>query len=383
MKAWVRRMPAYSGCISLAVTLLMSACKTDHDGVKSPEPSQIPPVSALPASTTNRQQGSEAQLRDRISDEVAAAWRRADFQWLDSTADEYVHTRAKTQSGKWRLAVFYSGLSDQLAIDWPVEWHAPGTTCRCKIPDPTHYDEANRRWYDVRKKVDEWVKQAPQSAHAKLALAQMLVNEAWFYRGTGYGASILPEAQPLISRHLEEAEHVLSEYKAVRSEDPEWFDIMFFVASAQSWPEEDIAPLFGDLQKFGRSYTTAYQSAASTLLPKWGGSYKALERFARQAAVDFGDDGLEIYTRIYWNAVRADSFAEAHADWPTMRSGFEFIIQHYPDPRNWNGLAMYACGAGDGMTFRRAMDELGDNLTPDTWSISVNACVGEYGRNAL
>jgi hypothetical protein len=52
----------------------------------------------------------------------------------------------------------------------------------------------------------------------------------------------------------------------------------------------------------------AYQSAASTYLPKRGGSYEALERFARQAKADSGEEGAELYTRIYWNSVRADIF---------------------------------------------------------------------------
>lgn len=371
---------AYSGYLCLVPTLLLTACNAGHFGAESSRPWRNQPETPLLASTSNLQAGSDAELRDRISNEVAAAWRRSDFYWLDSTADEYVRTRAKTYSGKWRLSVFYSALSDQLSIDWPIEWYGVGgTACRCAIPDPTRYEEANRRWDNTRRKVDEWVKQAPHSAHAKLVLAQMLVNRAWFYRGTGYAESVPPEARPLVSRYLEEAGNVLSKFRAVRFSDPEWFDIMFFVASAQSWSQPQIDTLVQDLQKFGQSYTTAYQSAASTLLPKWGGSYEALERFARQALGDSGDDGLEIYTRIYWNSVRADIFPQARADWPTMRRGFELIIGRYPDPRNLNGMAMYACAAGDGTTFREAMDRIGGNLTPNTWSISVDGCKARYG----
>jgi hypothetical protein len=190
---------------------------------------------------------------------------------------------------------------------------------------------------------------------------------------------ILHEAWPLVSRYLEEARDVLSKSRAVRSADPEWFDIMFFVASAQSWSRPQIDTLVQDLRKFGQSYTTAYQSAASLMLPKWGGSYEALESFARQAMADFGDDGPEVYTRIYWNSVRADVFPEAQADWPTMRRGFELIIHRYPDPRNLNGMAMYACAARDSKAFRETMGRLGADLTPDTWSISVDICKTRYG----
>jgi hypothetical protein len=323
--------------------------------------------------------GSDMELRHEISNAVAAAWRRSDFHWLDSTADEYVRTSAKTYSGKWRLSVFYSALSDAMSIDWPVEWYGNGAACRCKIPDPTRYEEANRRWDELRVKLGRWINQAPQSAHAKLALAQMLVNRAWFYRGTTYAEGVPREAWPLVSRYLDEAGNVLSTSRDVRDSDPEWFDIMFFVASAQSWPRAQLDTLIQELRESGQSYTTAYQSAASTYLPKWGGSYEALEKFARQAKADSGDEGAELYTRIYWNSVRADMFQESQGDWPTMKSGFNSILAKYPDPRNWNGLAMYACAAGDAATFREAMNRISRELTPDTWSISVDSCKAQYG----
>jgi hypothetical protein len=359
----------------LATSLLLTACEATPSGIDAtklaPARPETPPLYL--------QAGSDTELRQQISDAVAAAWRRSDYHWLDSTADEYIRTRAKTYSGKWRLSVFYSALSDALSIDWPVDWYSNGTACRCKIPEPTRYVEANRRWNEVREKVDEWVKQAPQSAHAKLALAQLLVNRAWFYRGTAYAESVPVEAWPLVSRYLEEARYVLSTFQAVRSSDPEWFDIMFFVASAQSWPRAQLDTLVQELHKSGQSYTTAYQSAASTFLPKWGGTYEALERFARQAKADSGEEGAELYTRIYWNSVSADRFHEAQADWPTMKSGFESIISKYPDPRNWNGMAMYACAAGDATAFKEAINRLGGELTPDTWSISVERCKAQYG----
>jgi hypothetical protein len=156
---------------------------------------------------------------------------------------------------------------------------------------------------------------------------------------------------------------------------------MFFLAAAQSWPEAQVDALIKDSRKSGQSYITAYQSAASIMLPKWGGSYEALERFAQQVIFDGGDDGLEAYTRIYWNTVDARTFPESRANWPTMKRGFEIMIRKYPDSRNVNGLAMYACAAGDGSTFADAMRRLGKNLNPEAWTIPVDYCKTKYAAS--
>jgi hypothetical protein len=122
---------------------------------------------------------SEASLRTSISNEVAEAWKRSDYSFLNSTAQRYLVTRAKTYSGKWRLSVFYSALSERLEIEWPDQWYlADRGVCGCKVPDPANYQEADRRWDALRAKVDQWARRAPQSPRPKLALAQMLVNRA-------------------------------------------------------------------------------------------------------------------------------------------------------------------------------------------------------------
>jgi hypothetical protein len=307
---------------------------------------------------------SEVELRKSMIKQVADAWRASDFAWLDVTADEYARTGAKTYSGKSRLDFFYGALHDQLKIAWPVGWYrASPPSCQCEIPDPAHYEEADNRWQVVRAKLNTWVAQAPDSSNAKLALVEMLLQRAWFYRGTGYAGSVPPEAWPLYSRYMEEARNILSDNQAIRTSDPEWFALMFSVAMSQSWPQSELGPLLQDLRTSGTLYAHAYQNAALLMLPKWGGSYEELESFARQVIADHGDEGLEIYARIYW-VVGALEFPHTHADWSLMKRGFETMIQKYPEPFNLNGMAMFACAAGDGITFKEISERLGRDLDP-------------------
>jgi hypothetical protein len=366
-----------AGIFCLVTTVRPAECLARETPSDEPHPGRA--VTVAPQSTTHM--SPEMTLRASISDDVADAWKTANFSRLDATADEYIRSRAKTYSGKWRLAIFYGALSDQLQITWPAEWNLPGSgPCRCDTPNPMFYREADRRWDAINARVRGWVKLAPRSPHAKLALALMLANRAWFYRGTGYSDGVPPVAWPLVSRYLEESRTILMQYRAVRSADPQWFDIMLFIASAQSWSQPQVEALAQDLREYGQSYASAYQVAAVQMLPKWGGSYEQVERFAQQAITANGDDGVEIYARIYWN-LGADVFAQTRGDWATLKRGFESMIRKYPDPHNLNGMAMFACAAGDQLTFTRTIARLGPDITPDSWTISLDDCRSRYGKH--
>jgi hypothetical protein len=156
---------------------------------------------------------------------------------------------------------------------------------------------------------------------------------------------------------------------------------MFFVASAQSWSREQIDDLVHDLLDHGQSYVPAYQSAARLLLPKWSGSYEAVEAFARIAtARNAKIEGNGMYTRIYWNLGESPTlFSQSRADWLTMKRGFEEMLVQYPDPRNLNGEAMFACAAEDRATYKAVMKQLGSRVIPSIWLVDLNYCQARFG----
>jgi hypothetical protein len=290
--------------------------------------------------------------------------------------------RERTLSGKWRLAIYIQALSEQLKIAWPAQWYLvenPGD-CVCKVPNPAQYDEARRRWKVLGEKLEGWLSKYPHSAHARIALAQLAINEAWFYRSSG-SASIVPDkAWPLFFRYVEEARQTLTAQDSTSALDPVWFSLMFTISAAQSWSPDRVDGLTQNLLKHGRSYSQAYQDAAMFLLPKWGGSYERIDELARQAMARADqDEGAELYARIYWQGqFDARIFQDTRADWPTMKRGFDQMLKKYPDPRNLNGRAMFACAAGDADTFRETMVELGDRVAPDTWITPERDCLTRY-----
>ena len=325
----------------------------------------------------------ETALREAIAKRVQDAWANSDFAKLDSLADEYVRTRARTFSGKWRLAVFAEALSGQMRIAWPDDWWLADRQpqCRCYVPDPARYQEADFRWNALQEKLDLWVKQSPHSPHAQVSRAQFLVNRAWFYRGTGYADTVPDVAWPRFSKYVEAARNTLIETRSTSIANPEWFNIMIPIASAQSWQTSRVAALVRDLFEFGQSYATAYQSAAGMLLPKWGGSYQMIEAFAREAVKRTApEEGAAIYARIYWQVDFGPTiFQDTHADWATIKRGFDAMILKYPDPRNVNGKAMFACMAGDAATFNSTIKQLGNRVRPEAWFVPVDACKSRFG----
>jgi hypothetical protein len=61
-----------------------------------------------------------------------------------------------------------------------------------------------------------------------------------------------------------------------------------------------------------------------------------------------------------------------------MKRGFEEMLVQYPDPRNLNGEAMFACAAGDRATFQSVMKQLGSRLLP-VWLVDLNYCRARFG----
>jgi len=386
LKTWPGRRAAvrFPFLLWMLVSAALVACAAqDHpnpgrvaDGLM-PTIHAVAPATIAPAET-EKVPGSEAELREAIALRISALWSAGDFGSLEAMAEQYARTHARTYSGKWRLSLFYMDLSDQLTIPWPSEWYGTDAiSCQCKVPDVTHYDEAERRWNDMQAKLHGWMERSPDSLHARLAMANLLLNRAWFYRGNGFADTVPDEAWPLFSRYVEQARMLLSQDRTQAASDPEWFGVMFRIAAAQSWSSANVASLLRDLSLSETLYIGAYDGAAMVLKPQWGGSYEQLERFARQIAAERKHEGPELYARMYWN-IGANELPNTHADWSLLKQGFEDMIQRYPDPRNLNALAMFACVAGDAETFRKTVETLGDNLTPNSWTVSPELCRAHY-----
>lgn len=304
----------------------------------------------------------ERALRAEIAGGVERAWQLDDFAALDGMAEDFSRNRTKTFSGKWRLDVYGQALSKQINVEWPNEWNRlANASCRCFVPDPRHYEDAAKRWDTVRAKLESWQAKSPRSDQAWLALAAYDINRASFYRGGGYGSSVLEEAWPLFGKYMDDARAVLTAHHDIARRNPLWFQEMLIVERGRP-ADGEIARTVDELLRDGQSYTPAYQQVGVSLLPRWGGSNEMLERFARKAA-KVNEEGAGAYARIYW-VLQEDQnlFQQTGANWPLMKRGLEQIARRYPDPLNLNAEALFACEAGDAATYRALVRKLGDDM---------------------
>ena len=321
----------------------------------------------------------DREVRGSIEKEVETAWRAADFVTLERMAAELTQTRAKTPSGKWRLAIYSDALGKQMQIEWPDELSLPGPkpVCGCGTPMPRHYPLADKRWAAVEAQVNAWVAKYPLSAQAHIAKASYLIARARFYRGSGYASAVPREAWPRFRLYIERAHVELESSRKISMQSPVWFEKMFFIASDQAWDAKAYTALVRDFLASGQNYPDAYLATFIRLQPKWGGSMEAMDNFARNAAERTrAEDGAALYSRLYWNisSEYGDSlFTDTRLDWPMMRQGFQDMLTRYPDPRNFNALAKFACVAQDYATVKSAMARIGDNQVSDVWGDSPSS----------
>ena len=316
---------------------------------------------------------TDAQQRALINSSICEAWHISNFELIERMAQEYQSTRARTNSGKWLLSVYYSALEQCLMIDWPdtLSYIPAGAPANNLIPDPKNYTLADERWDALLVSIDFWQKQYPKSSNSIIAKAIYYHNRAWFYRGGGYADKVPKDAWPLYKKYLESDRATLEYNRELGETNPLWFECMFQVATEQSWSAEDASTLIIEFDKRGQSYPGVYNTIFQHLMPRWGGSNEAMEAYAHSVVEKTRtEEGHAMYTRLYWNIAdlyRLTFFAETAVNWPEMRQGFEEIIEKYPDPRNLNAYAQFACAAGDDVTSRKILAMLGKDANTSSW----------------
>jgi hypothetical protein len=260
----------------------------------------------------------ELQERATIQSQVYDLMWSEDFGALESIADSYRTSKARTSSGLWKLTLFYAGIErafQRQGADW-----------------------AHRIALD-------WTDRYPQSAAAHLAYAQALPD-------------------PKTARAYLEA------HKSVAAQDPRWYEMMAEIACGQGWPQPRFAPIIDEALDRTPEYYPVYFAAAEYYSPKCGGSTAELEAFARMAVERTRDtDGWGLYARIYWYASQTvfgdQLFTASEVSWADMKKGMDDVLRQYADGWNLANFVRFACLKGDG----QMMKQLTDRMDERAWSI--------------
>lgn len=296
-----------------------------------------------------------------------AGYRVASFFWGDARFLEQFANDWNTPS-----CVFDDGRPKLFALDGGYEF----------------VFQSGSDWSKSYARIEELKKVFPDKPFIALAEVRYWTNYAWDARGNGYGSTVTRDGWRLFHERLENAEKVLIDSKPYASSFPLWYDDMVNVQSALDRSDEERYKTFLEGAKKYKTYYPLYFTMENYLLPKWGGSWEALDSFVKWSVENTKDiDGTSMYARLYWSAyqgLRSEEklFKDTRATWPKMKKGFEDLMARHPKSKwNLNNFAKFACVAGDKKTFLSLRRKIGKDVINDAWpeGASLDLCEAKYG----
>jgi hypothetical protein len=273
-----------------------------------------------------------------------------DFPQLEMEAREIRGNQARLKGGVWKLYGFYEGVSTPnggtgaSASDWIAHFAA----------------------------LQKWIQAFPDSATARIALANAYINYAWRARGTGSADSVHDLAWELFAHRIDLAEASLMDAAQMRDKCPYWYEAMQKVALAQGWPKQDARELFDNAVAFEPKYYHFYREYANFLQPKWYGEEGEARAFAEESGARLGEpDGPIVYFEITSLLVchcgkEGDSLTGM--SWPLIKRGYDDLQRLYgTSDLKINRFAYMAYLAGDKASARAAFGALGSKVNLTVW----------------
>ena len=185
-----------------------------------------------------------------------------------------------------------------------------------------------------------------------MVYVDVLLSEAWMYRGKGYAYKVRKEDWKPFHEKIEEAKSYLTKYVRFKKIDPRWYEQMITIAKAEGWEVDKFYALLDEALTVDPQFYEIYFRAINFLQPRWHGSAEEIEKFATYATKKSqAYEGQGMYARIYWYVSQAEYghklFTKSKARWYQMKMGINDVIARYPDQWNVNNFSVFACLAKD------------------------------------
>jgi len=285
----------------------------------------------------------------------AAFWNQ-DFKKLDRMYDEFMRDGARSTDGTWMVEAIQETFQGVFVMA----------------------DEGM-----IQRYMASWEKSAPESKLRPVLEAMLWEELAWKARGNEARSMVERESANVFRDRLKKATQALEASQDLGKDSPIWYWVALIVAgsSGRSAAEQDA--LFEQAVKRFPSYQPLYYTRMNYLLPQWGGSYDAVERFVRASVARTSEtEGSALYAWLYVDLgngrknLGGDLFEVTRVSWPAMKKGFEDLVARYPAEDNKNLFATYACRARDKETTGRLLAELGAKakLGAAAQGISTESC---------
>ncbi|HVI28052.1 hypothetical protein [Hansschlegelia sp.] len=310
----------------------------------------------------------EAEERAEINRAAKADFLAGRFDELEATRERYRSTGEKTASGVPKLTVFYNSFASGFLYAAPS---------RLK-DDP------------FRAQARLWVRARPRSTAAAIVAAKAETEIGWAIRGPGFASGVTEAQWKGFKAQLALAAAQLDRVAQTSRNDPAWYveRLRSALESGEGW--ERFSAIALEALELHPDQIAIHQAILRAMLPKWGGSYEAVEAATQQIVSRTKDRyGLEFYARAYWwlrdVELPWDLFKTSKASWPLMKQGLDDVVLRYPTDWNLNIYAGLACLSGDVGALSTVLDRLHGRLDPQVWPSGdfMRGCASAPARKRL
>lgn len=282
--------------------------------------------------------------------EILGDLRSENFRAIDLIADAARQSRERFTGGYWKLKIIYECLTIIFTDEFVTE----------------------EMWTEHLERLKRWKQKSPDSITARIALAESYKGYGWFARGTGFSNTITDEDSGKLHERLELAYRELLEADKLKERCPEWYEAMLFLATAQSWSEEDFDRLFEEAIKFEPNYYYYYYSKAENSSPRWGGRKGDLEKVIfRIERLDSQEKDIlyYLYASLIANSYYKEWTDRRSISWEKAKRGYDQLEKTYGvDKQRLNQYSFIAAVNEDMPEAYRAFKKIGDDWDDKVYS---------------
>lgn len=271
---------------------------------------------------------------------VRSDLRKGNYKNLDALAKELTASKRSSARGLWLLDEFYTLMGND-------ELH----TFKRNMTD-SQYRE---RIADI----ERWLKSCPQSAAARISLAEAYIEYAWFARGGGYADSVSEEGWKLFGERIKKAKVVLDGDGKIKEKSPRAYVEYARIALADGMEKSQYLKLVDECHRRFPGYLKIDFCTIWFLLPRWYGEEGESEKYLVKRADGIGGDaGAMAYAQMVqymceWVGVDGLFADQSPLKWERAKAGYELIFKAYPDDTAMRIIYMDLCQIrGDNASMR-------------------------------
>lgn len=310
----------------LASSILLCSCST------TPTAKTEKPTSTTSAdrgeseddSAGSAEDGGDAQLKvvkneiesdqQQLTRECRKLLKAKEYDAIDKKINQLCDSRESYPNGRWRVDLLYMEFCDP----------------------PGGKKAAAEDWQQLTDAIQEWAKACPNSANARIALAEAYVGFAWKARGGGFADTVSKEGWNLMEQRLKLAAQALKEAEALKSNNPRRWAVTLLVGLGSHMKKENYQAIVNEALSKEPTYETVLCEQINYLLPRWYGAEGEWEKTIAKAADRLpGSEGDKRYARLIWSAtslrVIGNPFEDANADYARAKRGFQILLKEHPN----------------------------------------------------